>query len=328
ERRGGEGFHRADQSEVAAASFRHGRRGRPLGPLPRRRRDLRRRHRARRRRRLPRRGGGRARVVRKSRPRSPTMKNEKKLPSTPASHPVVSRNEWLQARLRLLEHEKELTRQHDEVARQRRELPSVRIGREYRFEGPNGVETLGDLFRGRSQLLVYHFMFGPEWSEGCPSCSFVSDHFDGQLVHLEHRDVSFTAVSHAPWSKIERFKKRMGWRFPWVSSSGGDFNFDFHVSATDEEKRTGRQHYNFQDAGFTLEEREGISVFHRDASGAIFHTYSSYERGVEQLMGTYHSLDLVPKGRDEDRLAFKMAWVRHHDRYGPDYAVDGKQGYV
>jgi len=256
------------------------------------------------------------------------MKNETNPGTTRAPHKVVSRSDWLQARRRLLEREKQLTRQQDELARQRRELPWVRVDKEYRFEGSNGVETLGDLFRGRSQLAVYHFMFGPEWTAGCPSCSFVSDHFDGQLVHLEHRDVSFTVVSRAPFSKIAPFKERMGWRFPWVSSHGSDFNFDFHVSATDEEKRTGKQDYNFETQDFSLPEREGISVFIRDSRGAIHQTYSAYARGVEQVMGTYHWLDLVPKGRDEDELEFKMQWVRHHDRYGPDYVVDAKKGYV
>ena len=254
------------------------------------------------------------------------MKNEKN-PATRAPHEVVSRNEWLQARRKLLEREKELTRAQDDLARQRRELPWVRVDKPYRFEGPNGVETLGDLFRGKGQLAVYHFMFGPDWSEGCPSCSFVADHFDGQLAHLEHRDVAFTAVSHAPWSKIAAFKKRMGWRFPWVSSHDSDFNYDFHVSATDAEQRSGKQDYNFRTEDFSLPEREGISVFCRQ-DGAIHHTSSTYGRGVEAVMSTYHWLDLMPKGRDEDALDFPMAWVRHHDRYGPDYRVDDKQGYV
>jgi len=245
-----------------------------------------------------------------------------------APHAVVSRSEWLQARLRLLAREKQLMRQQDEIARERRELPWVLVDKEYRFEGRNGVETLGDLFRGRSQLAVYHFMFGPEWTAGCPSCSFVSDHFDGQVVHLEHRDVSFTAVSRAPYSKIAAFQQRMGWRFPWVSSHVSDFNFDFHVSVTDEEKRSRKQVYNFESQDFSLPEREGISVFVRDPGGAIYHTYSTYARGVEPVMATYHWLDLVPKGRDEDALDFKMQWVRHHDRYGSGYVVDGKQGYV
>ena len=156
------------------------------------------------------------------------------------AHPVVSSEEWLRARLALLAREKELTRQRDELSRKRRELPWVRVEKLYRFDGPQGTETLADLFRGRSQLMVYHFMFGPTWEEGCPSCSFLCDHVDGALVHLEHRDVTLTAVSRAPLPKIETFKRRMGWRFPWVSSHGGDFNYDFHVSATQEDLRNRR----------------------------------------------------------------------------------------
>jgi predicted dithiol-disulfide oxidoreductase (DUF899 family) len=238
------------------------------------------------------------------------------------SHAVVSREEWLRARVALLALEKAHTRQRDELSRKRRELPWVEIEKTYRFEGPHGTETLADLFRGRSQLIVYHFMFGPEWEEGCPSCSLLCDHIDGTLVHLDHRDVTLTAVSRAPFAKIEAFKKRMGWRFPWVSSHGSDFNFDFHVSATVEQIRAGQVHYNYQTSDFGMDELPGISVFYKSAGGRIYHTYSAYARGGEPPMGVYAWLDLVPKGRDEEGLAFTMAWVRHHDRYGDDDPID------
>ncbi len=231
-------------------------------------------------------------------------------------HAVVSREEWLRARKAFLTREKELTRKRDELSRERRELPWVRVEETYRFEGPDGVETLADLFRGRSQLIVYHFMFGPDWEEGCPSCSFVCDHIDGALVHLEHRDVTLTAVSRAPLAKIKAFKKRMGWRFPWVSSHGSDFNYDFHVSATDDEKRKGKFYYNYRTRAEDFhDELPGISVFFKDDDGRVYHTYSAYARGVEPFIGTYAWLDLVPKGRDEDGLEFPMEWLRHHDRY-------------
>jgi predicted dithiol-disulfide oxidoreductase (DUF899 family) len=239
----------------------------------------------------------------------------------------VSREEWLQARVALLERETAHTRERDALARERRALPWVRIVKPYRFEGPDGVQSLAGLFRGRSQLIVYHFMFGPDWEEGCPSCSFVSDHLDGALVHLAHRDVTLTAVSRAPWPRIDAFRARMGWRFPWVSSHGSDFNQDFHVSATAEERRTGKVLYNYRTSDFQVEDLPGLSVFFKDVDGRAFHTYSAYARGVEPLVGAYTLLDLVPKGRDEDGLAFPMAWVRHHDRYGDDYAVDRAAHY-
>jgi predicted dithiol-disulfide oxidoreductase (DUF899 family) len=242
------------------------------------------------------------------------MKQDSK---TKTAHPVVSREEWLKARTALLIKEKEHTRQRDELARQRRELPWVRIEKEYRFATARGEEKLADLFRGRSQLLVYHFMFAPDWEEGCPSCSFVCDHVDGALVHLEHRDVTFTAVSRAPLAKIEAFKKRMGWRFPWVSSGGSDFNFDFAVSFTQEQLAKGKVVYNYQlDNGY--EELPGISAFFKDGDGRVYHTYSTYARGVEPQVGTYAWLDYAPKGRDEEGLDFTMSWVRHHDRYDQD----------
>ncbi len=231
------------------------------------------------------------------------------------SHKVVSREEWLEARKAHLAKEKELTRLRDELSRQRRELPWVRVEKRYVFDGPGGKETLADLFGGRSQLIVYHFMFGPEWEQGCPSCSFLSDHIDGALVHLAQRDVTLLAVSRAPLSQIEAFKKRMGWRFNWVSSYGSDFNYDYHVSFTKEEMAKAKVYYNYDLREFGSEEAPGTSVFYKDATGAIFHTYSSYARGLDMLVGAYNYLDLVPRGRDEAELPWTMAWVRHHDKY-------------
>jgi predicted dithiol-disulfide oxidoreductase (DUF899 family) len=230
-------------------------------------------------------------------------------------HPkVVSRAEWLAARKELLIEEKELTRRRDALNAKRRELPWVKV-ENYVFDGPRGNETLADLFDGRNQLIVYHFMFGPEWDEGCPSCSFNMDHTDGALVHLAQRDVTFVAISRAPLPKIEAFKKRMGWRFKWVSSYGNSFNPDYQASFTKEEMAKGKVYYNYERLEFPSEEGPGISVFYKNANGDVFHTYSSYARGTEMLVGTYNYLDLVPKGRDEDDLAFTMSWVRHHDRY-------------
>jgi predicted dithiol-disulfide oxidoreductase (DUF899 family) len=229
---------------------------------------------------------------------------------------VVSREEWLKLRQLHLAREKAHTRERDELARQRRELPWVRVDKDYRFDTPAGPRTLADLFDGRSQLVVYHFMFGPEWQEGCPSCSFVCDHADGALPHLAARDVTFVAVSRAPMPKIAAFKQRMRWKFPWVSSHGSDFNYDFNVSFTPDEKASGPVHYNYKLQDFPSDEGPGLSAFYRDpSSGEIFHTYSTYARGLEPLVTAYMILDLAPKGRDEDDLPFSMAWVRHHDRY-------------
>ena len=228
---------------------------------------------------------------------------------------VVSRDEWLIARKDLLTREKELTRLRDEVSRHRRELPWVKIDKDYVFDGPDGKETLADLLDGRSQLIVYHFMLGPGWEEGCKSCSYLADHFDGANWHLPHRDVTFVVVSRALLSEIEPFKKRMGWRFKWVSSHGNDFNFDYHVSATGEEKAKGKMYYNYETQELISDELPGLSVFYKAENGDVFHTYSTYARGLDILVGAYNFLDLVPKGRDEDRLDFTMEWVRHHDRY-------------
>lgn len=243
-------------------------------------------------------------------------------------HPrVVSQAEWLAARKELLKKEKELTRQKDALSAERRELPWVRVEKEYAFDGPTGKKTLGDLFAGRSQLIIYHFMFGPEWQEGCPSCSFNMDHTDGAIVHLGQRDVSFAAISRAPIAKIETFKKRMGWRFNWVSSYQNDFNRDYHVSFTKEEMAKGRVDYNYEMTAFPSEEAPGLSVFYKDNNDEIFHAYSTYGRGTESTVGAYSYLDLVPKGRDEDALPFTMAWVRHHDRYSDGTLADKDRPY-
>ena len=227
---------------------------------------------------------------------------------------VVSKDEWLVARKDLLVREKQLTRLRDEVSRHRRELPWVKVEKRYTFRGPDGEKTLADLFEGRSQLIVYHFMLGPGWEEGCKSCSYLADHFDGANLHLPHRDVTFAAISRAPFPEIERFQKRMGWRFRWLSSYGNDFNFDYHVSFTKEDEAKGRSFYNYEMAEFINDELPGLSVFAKDEGGDIFHTYSTYARGLDILIGAYNFLDLVPKGRDEDSDS-TMSWVRHHDRY-------------
>ena len=233
-------------------------------------------------------------------------------------HITGTREQWLAARLELLDVEKDLTRRSDELARRRQALPWVKVDREYRFETDAGNASLADLFCGRSQLLVYHFMFGPDWQEGCPGCSFVSDHVDGALLHVEQRDVAYVAVSRAPLAKIEAFKKRMGWNFRWVSSDGSDFNYDYHVSCTSEQRAKGEVYYNFNmiDAtaqGFDSDELPGVSVFYKDEAGDVFHTFSAYGRGVEPLLGAYDLLDLTPKGRDEEHNM--TDWLRHHDRY-------------
>ena len=242
---------------------------------------------------------------------------------------IVSKEEWLQARKAHLAKEKELTRLRDELSRERRELPWVKVDKEYVFDAPGGRKVaLAELFDGRSQLLVYHFMFGPEWKEGCPSCSFVCDSLDGSVPHLAARDVTLTMVSRAPLAKIEAFKQRMGWRFPWVSSFDSDFNYDFHVSFTPQQRASGKVEYNYNMEEFPSEEGPGASVFYKDpASGEIFHTYSVYARGLDPLVVTYTLLDMVPKGRDEDELAFSMQWVRHHDRYGTDVFLDANKPY-
>jgi len=247
---------------------------------------------------------------------------------TELQHPVVSQAEWLAARKEFLKKEKEFTRLRDELSRQRRELPWEKVDKDYVFDGPTSKVTLADLFQGRSQLMIYHFMFGPGWSEGCPSCSYLADHFDGPSIHLANRDVTLAVISHAPMAEIAAFKKRMGWRFPWVSSFGNDFNYDYHVSFTPQEHASGKVTYNYELTEFPSEEGPGLSVFIKDANGDIFHTYSSYARGLDIFVGAYHFLDHAPKGRDEAGLKHTMAWVRHHDKYTEGYVVDPTEGYV
>jgi predicted dithiol-disulfide oxidoreductase (DUF899 family) len=232
-----------------------------------------------------------------------------------AAHKIVSHDEWTAARKAHLADEKAFTRARDALSRKRRELPWEKVEKTYVFDGPHGKETLADLFDGKSQLIVCHFMLGPDWEEGCPSCSLLADHFDGAVVHLAQRDVAFVVISRAPLPQIEKFQQRMGWNFKWLSSFGNDFNFDYQVSATPEEKATGVAVYNYEETTFPSDERPGASVFYQDAAGEIFHTYSSYGRGLDILIGAYNFLDLAPKGRDEAGLAYGMAWVRHHDRY-------------
>jgi len=228
---------------------------------------------------------------------------------------VVPRAEWLVQRKALLEKEKQLTRLRDELSHERQRLPWVALDKPYVFDGPAGKVTLLDLFGDRSQLVIYHFMMGPGQKEGCPSCSLVCDHLNATLPHLAGRDLAFAAVSRAPIEEISPFKARMGWRFPWVSSFGSDFNLDFQVSFSEEEVASGSGRYNYGDQGFPNQEAPGLSVFARDEAGAVFHTYSTYARGAEPLLGVYQLLDLSPKGRDEQGLPWPMAWVRHHDRY-------------
>jgi predicted dithiol-disulfide oxidoreductase (DUF899 family) len=242
---------------------------------------------------------------------------------------VVSRAEWLSARTELLIKEKQLTRQRDEIDRQRRDLPWVKVEKSYIFDGPNGPQALGDLFEHRSQLIVSHFMLGPGWLEGCVGCSFRSDHVDGALLHLEQHDVSVVTISRAPFSEIEAFKKRMGWRFRWLSSYGSDFNYDYGVSFTKEEISAGKVYYNYGPPKFVSEELSGISVFYKDETGDVFHTYSTYGRGDEMLDTTYMYLDLTPKGRNETGPHFNLGdWVRHHDRYDVAGIVDAGGRFV
>jgi predicted dithiol-disulfide oxidoreductase (DUF899 family) len=235
---------------------------------------------------------------------------------------VVSKEEWLAARKELLVKEKALTRQTDAVAWERLNLPWEKVEKNYVFEGPNGRKSLADLFDGRSQLMVYHFMFGPEWKEGCPSCSLLADHFDGVTTHLANRDINLVAVSRAPYSLIEPFKTRMGWKFKWISSNGSDFNFDYHVSFTKDEIENKNMYYNYGQNAFPADEAPGVSVFYKDAAGNIFHTYSTFARGAEALLGVYNFFDMSPKGRDEESLPWPMAWVRHHDKYDQTYSSE------
>lgn len=229
---------------------------------------------------------------------------------------VVSREAWLKARTALLAEEKAFTQARDALSAARRKLPWVKVEKKYLFDGPKGRESLADLFDGRGQLLVYHFMFAPEWNDGCKSCSFWMDNFDDTVIHLNHRDVSFAAVSRAPLEKLEAFKRRMGWHFNWLSSGESDFNYDFNVSFSEADKAKGEVTYNYAKRGYMITDMPGLSVFAKDEAGAVYHTYSCFSRGLDMLNTAYNLLDLVPKGRDEAGLPFPMTWVRLHDKYG------------
>jgi predicted dithiol-disulfide oxidoreductase (DUF899 family) len=233
----------------------------------------------------------------------------------PVEHPVVSRNAWLKARVELLKEEKKFSKLGDRLARRRRELPWVAVEKAYEFDRPGGAVALADLFGKRHQLVVYHFMFAPEWGAGCKHCSFWADHYDGIRLHLGQRDTALAVVSRAPIEKIEAFRKRMGWSFPWVSSGRSTFNYDFHASFTPEDNERGTAFFNYRKGDAGSSDREGASVFYKDESGAIYHTYSTFARGIDILNGTYHFLDLTPKGRDEDGFEGPQDWVQHHDRY-------------
>lgn len=230
-------------------------------------------------------------------------------------HPVASAEQWLAQRKALLAREKELTHLKDQVARERRALPWLRIDKHYVFETPSGPRTLAELFEGRRQLVVQHFMFTPGAEQGCKSCSYMADHTDGALAHLAQRDTTMVAVSRAPLADLERMRKRMGWRFAWVSSGESDFNYDFHVSFTPEEMAGGTVYYNYVQQPFPHPDAPGVSVFYKDDAGQVYLTYSTYGRGVEVMMHTYNFLDLTPLGRNEEGLSYPMEWVRHHDRY-------------
>jgi predicted dithiol-disulfide oxidoreductase (DUF899 family) len=230
-------------------------------------------------------------------------------------HRVVTRDEWIAARMQLLTREKEFTRQRDQLSQERRDLPWETVEKAYTFEGPAGQMTLSDLFAGKSQLIVYHFMFDMDDEEGCEHCSFWADNFNGIDAHLRQRDVSFVAVSRAPLSKLEAFQRRMGWTFTWISSLPSDFNYDYQASFTPESREHGEAYYNYTLGDPGMPNREGISVFYRDEKGDIFHTYSTYARGIDMVNGAYQFLDLVPKGRDEAGHDNPQYWVRHHDRY-------------
>jgi predicted dithiol-disulfide oxidoreductase (DUF899 family) len=236
-------------------------------------------------------------------------------------HRVVGRDQWEKERIALLAAEKELTRRRDEIARRVRELPWVRVEKPYVFDGAEGKRSLAELFGARAQLVVYHFMFDPTWSQGCKSCSFVADHYDRLLVHLAHRDISFVTVSKAPIAQLLEFRARMGWSFPWVSSAGNDFGRDFGVSFTDEELTSGESVYNFERRPYPIRELPGLSVFFKGSGGEIYHTYSTFARGLEEFLTAYRYIDITPKGRDEEQTG-GMGWLRHRDRYDDPRFVD------
>lgn len=241
---------------------------------------------------------------------------------TKAPARIVSREQWKQARKALLEREKAHTQERDELARLRQALPWVRIDTPYEFDTPSGKATLAHLFDGRSQLLVYHFMFGPGWGEGCVGCSFLADHIDSANQHLRQHDVTLVACSRAPLPELEAFQRRMGWRFPWVSSFNSTFNYDFYASYTPEQIAAGKVEYNFEMRDMPMEEVSGLSAFARGDRGEVYHTYSTFARGCEGLIGTYDYLDMAPSGRNEPEGRGLTAWVRHHDRYGAPGHVD------
>jgi predicted dithiol-disulfide oxidoreductase (DUF899 family) len=229
------------------------------------------------------------------------------------SHRIVTHDEWIAARTALLAKEKEFTRLRDDLTRQRMELPWEKVEKAYVFEGPKGKESLADLFEGRSQLLVYHFMFSPEWDAGCPHCSFWADNFNPVIVHMNHRDVTFVAISRAPYSKLAAYEKRMGWSFKWLSSFTTDFNFDYYVSFAAEDVAKKAAFYNYTVQPPLAADREGVSAFYKDADGSIFHTYSAYARGIDLMNTAYNYLDIAPKGRDEGGRS--QYWVRRHNEY-------------
>lgn len=228
---------------------------------------------------------------------------------------IVSKDEWLQARRKLLQEEKKFTRLRDQLSLKRRQLPWVKVDTEYSFEGLDGKQSLSDLFEDKSQLIVYHFMYGPDWEDGCPSCSFWADNFNGIDIHLRHRDANLVVISRAGLDTLQTYKKRMGWDFKWLSSLGSDFNYDYQVSFTTAEMDKGEMFYNFKVGNFPADEAPGISIFYKSEDGDVFHTYSCYARGLDMLNGAYHYMDLLPKGRDEDDLDFTMAWLRRRDQY-------------
>lgn len=235
---------------------------------------------------------------------------------TSEQHTIVSPEEWRVAHASHLTLEKELTRRRDALREARQALPWVQVNKDYKFQGPEGEKSLADLFDGRSQLIIKHFMFGPGWQEGCVGCSFEMDHIQASLQHLEQHDVKFAAISRAPIDEILPFKKRMGWNFDWLSSYESDFNYDFHVSFTEKEMKAGKGYYNFTETELPVEELSGLSCFYRNEAGEIFHTYSAFGRGAEEVLGTYMLLDLTAKGRNETGPNFNLTdWVRHHDRY-------------
>jgi predicted dithiol-disulfide oxidoreductase (DUF899 family) len=247
---------------------------------------------------------------------SPTPQPPTTAESPLSSHQVVSRAAWIEARKELIKKEKAALKVQDEVAEERRKLPWVKVEKNYVFDTPTGKKSLADLFAGNSQLIVYHFMFGPGWKEGCPGCSFMVDHFDGPHIHLFHHDVTLIAVSRATLPELEKYKARMGWKFPWVSAHDTDFNQDYHVSATEEDKARGKMEYNFEEADLEIDELPGVSVFYKDDHGNVFHTYSDFARETESLLGAYHFLDLTPKGRNENGPNFNLGdWVKRHDEY-------------